>query len=63
MELTLALTQVIKDFESLIRNIDFAVKVTAIGMSLILSFCGFFLMQEPLSPEEEIKDRMDGRIS
>lgn len=56
----IALTQVINDFEGLIRELDWAVKVTAIAISLILSFCGFFLMQEPLAPEEEIQDHLGG---
>lgn len=60
MELTIALTQVINDFEGMIRNMDTAVRITIIVVSVILSFVGVYLMDEPMSPEEEPQDHLGG---
>ena len=61
MELTtIALSQLITDFEGLIRNMDTAVRITIIAVSVILSFAGVYLMDEPMDPEEEPQDHLGG---
>ena len=55
MELfTIALTQVINDFEGLIRNMDGTVKVVIVSVCVILGFIGAFVLDENDDPDELI---------